>query len=73
MKASSHQAKASASHIVPARVYAMVSVALIMLTVISIVVSQLDWGGFGTAIVLCAATINAALVAGFFYASTLRQ
>ncbi len=66
MKASSHQAKAPASHIVPARVYAMVSVALIMLTVISIVVSQLDWGGFGTAIVLCAATINAALVAGFF-------
>ncbi|MCS7013536.1 MAG: cytochrome C oxidase subunit IV family protein [Chloroherpetonaceae bacterium] len=59
--------QAKSSHpIVPAKTYFIVSVVLVLLTVVAIVVSQLNWGGFGTAIVIGAAVMNAALVAGFF-------
>jgi caa(3)-type oxidase, subunit IV len=63
MNASSHK---TASHIVPLKVYLTVSLALVVLTVLSIIISQLNWGGVGTALVLGCATINAMLIAGFF-------
>lgn len=58
--------KASSHHIVPAKTYLIVSALLVGLTVVSIVVSQLNWGAFGTAIVIGAAVINTSLVAAFF-------
>lgn len=54
------------SHIAPARFYWGIFAALVVLTVITVRVSYIDFGSLNTVIALLIATIKASLVAAFF-------
>ena len=54
------------AHIIPIKVYLAVGFALIALTVITVAVSFIDFGGFNVLIALAIASVKALLVAFFF-------
>ena len=53
-------------HIVPLRVYLMVAVALMIMTVVTVAVSYIDLGGLNIVIALAIAAVKATLVLLFF-------
>lgn len=53
-------------HILPKRIYVSVLIALIVLTVITVVVAQFDFGSLNLIVAMLVASVKAALVALFF-------
>ena len=65
---STHQQQAHGHHVVPPSVYLKTLVALLVLTVITVLASYVDWGSTATNVVIAVtiATVKASLVALFF-------
>lgn len=56
----------SGHHLQPYRVYTMVFVALVVFTVVTVLVAQVDLGGLNVPAAIIIATVKAALVGLFF-------
>eukprot|EP01046_Picozoa_sp_COSAG06_P070529 COSAG06_NODE_19764_length_823_cov_1.129834_2_plen_124_part_00 len=52
--------------IVPVSYYVMVLVALLILTVVTVVIAQFDFGSFNILVAMLVAVVKASLVVGFF-------
>lgn len=61
-----HQNHDSAHHIIPFGTYIKVFAALIVLTVVTVLVAQVDFGAFNAVVAFGIATVKAVLVLGYF-------
>jgi cytochrome c oxidase subunit 4 len=61
-----NQSNTEHSHVIPLRVYLGVGVALLVLTAVTVVVAQIQLGGFNVVVALFIAAIKASLVVLYF-------